>query len=62
MQTFIRRNGSRLQLILHHESTCDSKHVLVQVAVGWRDSDGKDWIGVAVTKRDRDIITDLVVA
>ncbi len=47
MQKFIRGDDSRLQLILHHRSTCDSKHDLGQMAVGWRDSYGKDWVSIA---------------
>ena len=51
-----------IQLILHHKSTSDGKHGFVQMSAGWRDGSGKDWVGIAITKGDRDIITDLVVA
>lgn len=51
-----------IQLVLYDETICDGKHGFVQMAVGWRDGYGKDWVGVAITKRDRDIIADLVAA
>src|SRR5436305_12617978 len=62
IERIVRRDDSTIQLFLDYESICDSEHGLVQMAVGWRDGHGKDWVGIAITKRDRDIITDLVAA
>src|SRR5690242_8332404 len=62
VEKFVRKDDSSIQLILHHESACASKHRLVQMPVSRCNRYRKDRIGVAITKRGGDVIADLIAA